>query len=212
MKLIAHRGYKTKFIKENTMEAFTNAFNNDFDGIECDVRKTKDNKLVICHDAFLSRVANNNKLISSLNYDELLEYNFGSKNVPSKIPLLIDVLKEYKKIKLIELKTHIDLESILKYIDENTYFISFDSSYMFKLKQMYPNLKFGVLNYIINSKGNYNLDIICLLDSVATKTLVDYFLNRGILVFIYGINKKIKYLDERVYYIVDSLLTKNNNS
>ena len=203
MKKIAHRGYKTKFIKENTMEAFTNALNSDFEGIECDVRKTKDGRLVICHDAFLNRVAGNSKIISSLTYDELLKYNFGSKEMPSKIPLLTDVLRKYKKIKLIELKTHIDFADILKYIDDDTYFISFDSSYMFKLKNEYPKCKFGVLNCILNSKENYNLDIICLLDSIATKKLIDYFLNRGILVFIYGIGKKIKYEDDRVYYIMD---------
>ena len=203
MKLIAHRGYKTNFIKENTKEAFDNAFNNEFNGIECDVRKTKDNKLVICHDAFISRVSDNTGLLSSFTYEELLKFNFGSVNVPSKIPLLIDVLKKYHKIKLIELKTHIDFSSILNYIDDNTYFISFDSSYMFKLKKEYPLCKFGVLNYVLNSKDNYNLDIICLLDSIVTKTLVDYFLNKGILVFIYGINKYPKYVDNRVYYIVN---------
>ena len=203
MKLIAHRGYKTKYIKENTMEAFNNAFENNFDGIECDVRITKDNKLVICHDAFINRVSNNTGLISSHTYKELLNYNFGTKEVPSKIPLFIDVLTSYKKIKLIELKTHIDFDSISKYIDNNTYFISFDSSYIYKLKQEYPKYKFGVLNYILNSKEEYNLDIICLLDSIVTEKLVNYFLNRGIIVFIYGINKKIKYIDDRVYYIID---------
>ena len=203
MKLIAHRGYKTKFIKENTLEAFNNATKNGFGGIECDVRKTKDNKLVICHDAFISRVSNGLGLISSLTYDELLNYNFGSDKVPSKIPLLTDVLKQYKCIKLMELKTRIDFESIIDYVDHNTYFISFDSSYIHKLKEKYPQFKFGVLNYVLNSKDNYNLDIICLLESVVTKRLIDYFLDRDILVFIYGIGKNIKYKDERVYYILD---------
>lgn len=202
MKLIAHRGYKTKNIRENTIEAFDNAFNNGFIGIEFDVRKTKDNKLVICHDAFISRVSDGIGLLSSYTYQELLKFNFGSKNTQSKIPSLIDVLKQYKGIKIVELKTHIDFNSIINYIDDKTYFISFDSTYMFNLKKEYPKCKFGVLNYVLNSKDNYKLDVICLLDSIATNTLVDYFINRGRMVLIYGINKYPKYVDDRVYYII----------
>ena len=203
MKLIAHRGYKTKNIRENTIESFDNAFNNDFVGIEFDVRKTKDNKLVICHDAFISRVSDGFGLLSSYTYEELLKFNFGSYKIHSRIPLLIDVLKRYKGIKIVELKTHIDFNSIIDYIDDKTYFISFDFTYMFNLKKEYPKYKFGVLNYVLNSKGDYKLDLICLLDSIVTKTLVDYFINRGIMVFIYGINKQSKYIDNRIYYIIN---------
>ena len=124
MKLIAHRGYKTKYIKENTMEAFMNAINNGFAGIECDIRTTKDSKLVICHDAFIDRVSNGSGLLSSYTYQELLKFNFGSKEVPSKIPLLSDVLKRIDSIKLIEIKTRVNLEPILPLIDDNTYFIT----------------------------------------------------------------------------------------
>lgn len=203
MKLIAHRGYTTKYIKENTLEAFANAFNNGFIGIECDVRKTKDDKLVICHDAFIDRVSNGSGLLSSYTYKELLNFNFGSTKVPSKIPLLKDVLIKYSGIKLIELKCRINLEEIISLIDDNTYFISFDSTYMFELKKKYPEFKFGVLNYILNSNKEYSLDIICLLDSVVTEKIVNYFLKRNILVYIYGIGNKINYKRDDIYYIVD---------
>ena len=74
---------------------------------------------------------------------------------------------------------------------------------MFELKNKYPKLKFGVLNYVLNSKDNYNLDAICLLEQVLTPKLIDHFVNRGIKVFVYGISKHIKYIDDRLYYIVD---------
>ena len=76
MNLIAHRGYKTKYIKENTEEAFNNAVNHNFKGIELDVRRTKDNELVVCHDAFLSRVSNQTGLLKSYTYSELIKFNF----------------------------------------------------------------------------------------------------------------------------------------
>ena len=210
MKRIAHRGYRTLNIKENTMEAFKNAFNNDFDGIEFDVRKTKDNKLVICHNAWINLTSNGSGLISELNYDELDDYNFGSTNTPSKIPLLKDVLKEFQnngKIKLVEIKTDINLDEILDFTDEDTYFISFDSNYIESLKKIYPKLKFGILNYVLNSELDYDLDVICILDTIANDTIVNHFLNRGIKVFIYGIIGKIDYVrdHENLYYIVNNL-------
>ena len=47
MKLIAHRGLTNNIIKENTVLAFNNAIKNGYDGIELDIRKTKDNKILI---------------------------------------------------------------------------------------------------------------------------------------------------------------------
>lgn len=213
MKRIAHRGYRTSLIKENTMDAFINAFNNDFDGIEFDVQKTKDNKLVICHNSWISLTSNGSGLISEMTYEDLKQYNFGSSETQAQIPLLKDVLSRFQnnnKIKLVELKTHFDLDDILDLIDDDTYFMSFDSSYIYTLKKKYPNLKFGILNYVLNSEPNYNLDMICILDSIASDTIVKHFLNRGIKVFIYGIIGKVNYPRdyENLYFIVNNLSVK----
>ena len=204
MKLIAHRGYKTKYIKENTLEAFINAFNNGFIGIEFDVRETKDKKLVVCHDAFIDRVSDGKGLLKNYTYEELLHFNFGSSEMPSRIPLLEDVLK-LKGIKIVELKEHIDLNSIKKIIDDDTYFISFDTSHILNLKKRYPELKFGILNYVLNSFKDYDLDMICILDMIVTERLVAHFTNRDVKVFIYGITRDIKYKsdDENIFYIAD---------
>lgn len=210
MNIIAHRGYKTHLIKENTEEAFTNAVNNEFLGIECDVRETKDNKLVIIHDASIDRTSNGSGLVSNMTYDELLKYNFGTDDIPSKIPLFKNVLKNYKGVmKLIELKSRLDISSILEMVDENTYFMSFDTTYMKELKRKYPKLKCGILNYVLNSSSEYDLDFVCILDFVATDKIVEKFLRRGKKVFIYGIVGKIDYLRDyqNLYYIVDKKFT-----
>ena len=47
MHLIAHRGLTNNNICENTLKAFKNALNNNYDGIELDLRKTKDNIIVV---------------------------------------------------------------------------------------------------------------------------------------------------------------------
>ena len=92
MKIIAHRGLHNKFIKENTMDAFLNAVNNNYDGIELDIRYTKDKKIVVLHDSFINRTSNGKGKVNSYTYKELLKYNFGSKNKKAKIPKLIDVI------------------------------------------------------------------------------------------------------------------------
>jgi len=200
------------FIADLNLIYASKLFNDGFLGIEFDVRKTKDNNFVICHDAFIDRVSNGAGLLSNYTYNELLKFNFGSKEVPSKIPLLSDVLKKFNGIKLVELKTRIDLEPILDLIDDNTYFMSFDTTFMFELKKKYPNLKFGVLNYVLNSKKDYNLDMICLLNDVVTDRLVNHFLGKKIRVFIYGITGNAKYISDKVYYITDKKNIKKETS
>ncbi|MCI8498005.1 MAG: hypothetical protein HFG33_01195 [Bacilli bacterium] len=206
MKKIAHRGYKTKMIKENTDEAFKNAIANEFEGFECDVHMTKDKELVIIHDSFIDRVSDGSGLVRDMNLNELFSYNFGSTEVPSRIPLLKDVLSNYRDvIKVIELKGDIDIESVKELIDSNTYFISFDTSYMKKMKKKYPKFKFGILNYVLNSVDHYDLDHVCLLDSLATDEIVMSLLKRGITVFIYGVFGDINYKRDykNLYYIVN---------
>ena len=39
MHLIAHRGLTNEYIGENTLKAFKNAINNEYEGIELDIRK-----------------------------------------------------------------------------------------------------------------------------------------------------------------------------
>ena len=44
MQLIAHRGLTNKDIKENTLDAFKNALKKGYNGIELDIRYTKEKR------------------------------------------------------------------------------------------------------------------------------------------------------------------------
>ena len=68
MHLIAHRGLTSKDIKENTLEAFKNDINNGYLGIELDIRKNKDNKIVVIHDKYINRTSNGSGNINKLLY------------------------------------------------------------------------------------------------------------------------------------------------
>ena len=61
----SHRGGSIEN-DENTLEAFEKSINLGYQYIETDVQHTKDNKLVIFHDADLKRICNLDVSISSL--------------------------------------------------------------------------------------------------------------------------------------------------
>ena len=70
MKIYAHRGSSIEH-PELTMAAYKAAIDDGADGFECDVRLTKDNQLVLWHDADLQRVAGNSARIANLTFKEI---------------------------------------------------------------------------------------------------------------------------------------------
>ena len=190
---IAHRGLFDDNIKENTIEAFDNAFNNGYEGIEFDVRLTKDKIPVILHDSFLSRVFGVKGLLKNYTYQELLDNKI-------EIPKFEDVISRYNnKVMIIELKEKID---ITKYIKDkrNLYYISsLNYDYISYLnKSVY--YKLGVINYILNSGIDYSkIDFIMVLDSIYNKKL---FKLKDIEIIIYGIIGNINSYNKELKYIV----------
>lgn len=73
----AHRGASI-YTLENTMSAFRKALELRATGIELDLQKTKDRKIVIFHDITIDKKSNNKGKISDYTYNELKEMNFGS--------------------------------------------------------------------------------------------------------------------------------------
>lgn len=190
---IAHRGLYGDNIKENTIEAFDNAFNNGYEGIEFDVRLTKDKIPVILHDSFLSRVFGVKGLLKNYTYQELLDNKI-------EIPKFEDVISRYNnKVMIIELKEKID---ITKYIKDkrNLYYISsFNYDYISYLNKS-GYCKLGVINYILNSGIDYSkIDFIMVLDSIYNKKL---FKLKDIEIIIYGVIGNINSYNKELKYIV----------
>jgi len=89
-KIIAHRGaHDNKLILENTLKAFDKAVELGIYGIEFDVRWTKDNIPVVCHDPCLKRVFGHNIIINETLFSDLRD---GFPDVPS----LKEVITRYK--------------------------------------------------------------------------------------------------------------------
>lgn len=210
MHLIAHRGLTNDNIRENTLLAFKNALNNNYDGIELDIRKTKDNIIVVLHDKYINRTSNGMGNINKLTYKEVLKYNFGTKNNKCKIPTLKEVINNINNTNIfIELKENInkeELDNILKLNTSNKYYImSFNKKYIDNIIDLKYNL--GLINYVFNSMIDYtNYNFILVLEDLFNKDIYNYFNNISIEVIIYNtrnnINLKNKELFNDIKYIV----------
>ncbi len=92
---------------ENTFAAFERTANIGVRGLEVDVRRTKDNKLVLINDDTIDRTTNGKGYVNQLLYDEIKLYDAGSwkseEFIGENIPLLSEVLEFAKdrKLKLI---------------------------------------------------------------------------------------------------------------
>jgi len=93
--VIGHRGFPL-VAPENTMPSFEMAMLHGVDGIETDLRLTKDNVLVTLHDETLDRTTNCTGYLSDYTWEELQDCD-ASNNMSgfagTKIPLFVDVIE-----------------------------------------------------------------------------------------------------------------------
>lgn len=75
--VFAHRGYSAA-AAEHTLAAYRLAIEEGVDGLECDVRLTRDGHLVCLHDRRLDRTSDGRGLVSRHTLDELNRLDFGS--------------------------------------------------------------------------------------------------------------------------------------
>jgi glycerophosphoryl diester phosphodiesterase len=75
--VFAHRG-GADALPEHTLGAYIRALEEGADGLECDIRLTRDGHLVCVHDSKLDRTSNGRGRVSSKTLAELDALNFGS--------------------------------------------------------------------------------------------------------------------------------------
>ena len=75
--IIAHRGHVSA-APENTMSAFQGALAAGADGIELDVRLTRDRQLVVFHDRRLDRTSNGRGLVDHHSLADIRSLDVGS--------------------------------------------------------------------------------------------------------------------------------------
>jgi glycerophosphoryl diester phosphodiesterase len=75
--VFAHRGASAA-LPEHTRGAYERAIDDGVDGLECDVRLTRDGHLVCIHDASIERTSTGSGRVSRMTLDELDRHDYGS--------------------------------------------------------------------------------------------------------------------------------------
>jgi len=153
-KIIAHRGF-SGIAPENTLIAFQKAIECGADYFELDIHKTKDDSIVVIHDASVDRTSSNNMKgkVAEMIYSELAAVRagyskkFGDKYKNEKIPTLREALELTRgKIKVcIEIKVYDVEKEVLKIVNDlgvNDEVIIFSFYYpvLEKIRQMDMNI------------------------------------------------------------------------
>jgi len=166
MLCIGHRGARA-YAPENTLTSFKKALEIGVDAVELDVRRTKDNQLVVIHDADVKRTTDGEGLVSELTLKEIKGFSAGS---GEKIPTLQEALDFLdKKVKvLIELKEAGVEEQVLSIVNEkglgkNVVIVSFLEDALKKVRELDKDIDTGLIyakhknpiNAALELKANY---------------------------------------------------------
>jgi glycerophosphoryl diester phosphodiesterase len=145
---IGHRGARTTE-PENTLRSYGKALEIGVDAIELDVRKTRDNHIVVIHDADVKRTTNGKGLVADLTLKEIKEFS-TEKN--EKIPTLDEALQfiDSKAKILMELKEEGLERQVLdavksKKLEKNVIIISFLEEALRKIRQLDSTIETGLI-------------------------------------------------------------------
>ncbi|MDF1497132.1 MAG: glycerophosphodiester phosphodiesterase family protein [Patescibacteria group bacterium] len=136
----------TRFVQENTLLSFLQAIQAGADGIEFDLRVSKDGELVVGHDKDLSRIAgiplSMNKLtvkelraLSLRGAGQILTFNEITESIPSPVQLDVEV-KDVNAVPALITKLRTSTQ-----LRERTIISSFDCKVLEELQKELPDVR-----------------------------------------------------------------------
>ena len=146
---IGHRGARA-YTPENTLMSFKKAIEIGANTIELDVRKTKDNQMVVIHDADVERTTNGKGLVKDLTLSQIKHF---STEESQKIPTLeevLDYLKSSKVRVIIELKEAGYEEKVLSTVksfqlEKQVIISSFLEEAIRRVRELDPDVETGLI-------------------------------------------------------------------
>ena len=166
VEVIGHRGASSE-APENTLASNNLAFHQGADGVEVDVRLTKDNKLVCVHDKNTLRTAGEELIVSESTFKQLKSLDVGKWKGKEwkgeKIPSLEEALQNIPSGKKIFIEIKIGIESVDILLEEvqrskldsqAITIISFNEEVVKEVKQAMKPLK---TNLLISFSGQKNI-------------------------------------------------------
>ncbi len=161
--IIAHRGASAD-APENTLSSIREAWKQEADGAEFDIRLTKDGKIVLMHDDSTRRTAGKKLVVKDHALEDLRKLDAGSwkgeKWKGEAVPLLEEALKELPEGKLyyIEIKSGPEiLPELMRVIKDSgkatgqLRIIAFDFETLVKSESLIPDVK---TLWIVDGKKN----------------------------------------------------------
>ena len=158
--IYGHRGSPFK-APENTIASIKKALEDGCEAVEIDVRKTKDNKIVVIHDIRVDRTANGKGFVSDFALNELKKLSFNGEKIPTLNEVIdfVDARKSKifgtnsvgkKAVIIIELKEENLEKDIIKIIEKNGFLdkaiiISFYHKLIKNIKESNKKIKTGIL-------------------------------------------------------------------
>ncbi len=221
-KITSHRGNSSE-APENTLPAIEAAIDNMSDYVEIDVQETKDDVVVVYHDASLKRITGEKGRLWEYTYGDLLLMDFGGwfseEFMGTSIPTLAEALDTCKgRINMnIELKAdHYSdtlVEQTLQLIEEHdmeaqVVISSTSYRYLKQVKEINPDMETG---YILTAAyGNYfedeNIDFFSIRSGFITGRLVESAHDCGKKVHAWTVNTKGE-LNRMKRLQVDNIIT-----
>ncbi len=145
---VGHRGARA-YEPENTLRSFKKALELGVDAVELDVRKTKDDCVVVIHDADVKRTTNGKGLVSDLTLKELKSLS-TEKN--EQIPTLEEALdfigkkaKVFVELKEAGLEKQVVALIRQKGLEKNVVVVSFLEDALRKVREMDAALETGLI-------------------------------------------------------------------
>jgi len=208
---IAHRGCSS-LSPENTLSSFKKALEIGVDGIELDIRSTKDKEIIVIHDNFVDRTTNGKGKANELTLKQIKKLNIidktGIKLLDETIPTLeevIDLVRDKKAMLWIEMKEKGGEEKIIKLLESkgvinNVTLISFNSQNLKKVKTINPLVSTGIIigntrgtssNFLQGVLSSY-ADIVDIEQKFISEEIVKMIHSRGKMVGVWTVNEKKK--------------------
>jgi len=145
---IGHRGARA-YEPENTLRSFKKALELGVDAVELDVRRTKDDEVVVIHDAEVDRTTDGQGLVSELTLKEIKQLVTEK---GEKIPTLEEALEFLdKKVKIIIELKEIGLEEKVleliweKGLEKNIIIVSFHEETLRNVRAMDDEIETGLI-------------------------------------------------------------------
>jgi glycerophosphoryl diester phosphodiesterase len=228
--VVAHRGFSA-VAPENTVAAVTRAIKADAWGSECDVRRSKDGRLVIMHDETVDRTTDGKGKVAELTLAQMKRLDAGAwknaKYVGERIPTLEELLAAHKNsgcVAVIEIKTNDIERPVIDAIDavgmaNQVAIIAFDGVVVREVRQLAPRLPCAWLcgqelkgtpaeraDWIAQQAAVYKTSMVDLAYDMLSRELVDELHRRRLVVWAWTVDDPV-IMDALMRWGVESITT-----